>query len=85
MQVPWQDIPSDTLTNLIEEFVTRDGTDYGETEMQLSTRVEQVRRQLRAGDAVIWFDEPTETISVLSRQQWRDMGLAVDENSPGEP
>ena len=28
--VPWKDLPPDTLHNLIEEFVTRDGTDYGD-------------------------------------------------------
>jgi uncharacterized protein len=63
--VPWQDIPADTLENLIEEFVSRDGTDYGEREISLGTRVDQVRKLLKQGKAVIWFDEATESISIF--------------------
>ena len=47
MIVPWQEIPPETLDNLIEEFVTRDGTDYGEQEIRTDTKVAQVREQLR--------------------------------------
>ena len=65
MIVPWQDIPADTLENLIEEFVSRDGTDYGEREIPLGTRVDQVRSLLNKRKAVIWFDEVTETISIF--------------------
>lgn len=78
MHVPWQEIPAETLGNLIEEFVTRDGTDYGETEIPLTTRVEQVRRQLRRGEAVVWFDETTESVSIFSRRQLQEMGLSPD-------
>jgi uncharacterized protein YheU (UPF0270 family) len=63
--IPWQDIPADSLQNLIEEFVSRDGTDYGEREIPLSTRVDQVRELLRRRKVVIWFDEATETVSVF--------------------
>ncbi|MEE4252352.1 MAG: YheU family protein [Alcanivoracaceae bacterium] len=65
MIIPWQDIPADSLQNLIEEFVSRDGTDYGEREIPLSTRVDQVRELLRRRKVVIWFDEATETVSVF--------------------
>ncbi|MCK0538388.1 YheU family protein [Alcanivorax quisquiliarum] len=83
MQVPWQDIAPDTLANLIEEFVTRDGTDYGAVEIEVATRVEQVRRQLERGDAVIWFDQTTESISIFTRQQLRELGLAGPDTSDG--
>lgn len=67
MKVPVDAISPETLTNLIEEFVTRDGTDYGEQEVPLQTRVEQVRRQLGSGEAVVWFDQATESVSIFSR------------------
>lgn len=66
--VPWDAVPADSLERLLEEFVTRDGTDYGEREIPVTTRVEQVRVVLKRGDAVIWFDEATETISILTRE-----------------
>ena len=68
MIVPWQDIAPDTLNNLIEEFVTRDGTDYGEYEVPLTTRVEQVRRQLERKEAFVWFDDVTETVTILLKE-----------------
>ncbi|WP_272962904.1 YheU family protein, partial [Alcanivorax jadensis] len=49
--------PADTLTNLIEEFVTRDGTDYGDQEIPTATKVEQVRNQLKKQEAFVVFDE----------------------------
>jgi len=73
--VPWKDIPAETLDNLIEEFVTRDGTDYGEQETSLVSRVEQVRRRLRDGSAAVVFDEATETVSVMNGEQLREAGL----------
>ena len=32
MLIPWQDLSPETLENLIESFVLREGTDYGEHE-----------------------------------------------------
>ena len=67
--VPWKDLPADTLHNLIEEFVTRDGTDYGDTEIPTATKVEQVREQLKKEQVFVVFDETTESVSVLSKEQ----------------
>ncbi|HCE41051.1 YheU family protein [Alloalcanivorax profundimaris] len=73
--VPWSDIDRATLDNLIEEFVTRDGTDYGEQEVPTATKVEQVRAQLKRGEASVVFDDATETVSVMTREQLRELGL----------
>ena len=67
--VPWQDVPVASLVNLIEELVSRDGTDYGEQEVPLTTKVEQVKRLLQRGEMVIWFDEDTESISLFAKDQ----------------
>lgn len=69
MIVPWRDIADDTLERLLEEYVSRDGTDYGEQEIPMATRVTQMRTLLQRGEAVIWFDEATETISLFPRDQ----------------
>ncbi|HLR18240.1 MAG TPA: YheU family protein [Alcanivoracaceae bacterium] len=72
MQVPWQEIPRDTLRLMIEEFVSRDGTDYGEQEVSLDTKVAQVQRLLETGEAMIWFDDVTETVSIFHRDNAPD-------------
>ena len=74
MIVPWREIAPETLDSLIEEYVTRDGTDYGEREVPLVERVNQVRRRLQSGEAVIWFEEADESINILSREQVPDSG-----------
>ena len=55
MLIPYDQLEADTLTRLIEDFVTRDGTDNGD-ETPLETRVLRVRHALSKGRAVIFFD-----------------------------
>lgn len=55
MLIPPHLLEADTLTRLIEDFVTRDGTDNGD-ETPLPTRVQRVHRALEKGEAVIVFD-----------------------------
>ena len=55
MLIPFEQIEADTLTRLIEDFVTRDGTDNGD-ETPLQTRIERVRNALEKKQAVIVFD-----------------------------
>lgn len=66
MIIPYQQLSPDTLQSLVEEFITRNGTDYGEHEISLSQKVQQVMRQLERDDAVIVFDPTTETCTILS-------------------
>ena len=77
MLIPWQDIESETLTNLIEHFVLREGTDYGLEEVSLNDKVAAVRRQLQRGEAVIVFSELHETIKIMPRQEL--LGSSFDE------
>ncbi|MDU8543856.1 YheU family protein [Pseudomonas syringae group sp. J248-6] len=55
MLIPYDQLEPDTLTRLIEDFVTREGTDNGD-ETPLQTRVLRVRDALTKGQAVIFFD-----------------------------
>ena len=49
---------------MIESFVLREGTDYGEREHSLEQKVAQVRGQLERGLARILFDPETETVTL---------------------
>ncbi|KAA8702536.1 YheU family protein [Pseudomonas cannabina] len=55
MLIPYDQLEPDPLTRLIEDFVTREGTDNGD-ETPLQTRVLRVRHALTKGQAVIFFD-----------------------------
>ncbi len=66
--LPYDKISPDALQGLVEELVTRDGTDGGYTKLTLEQRVNQVRRQLIRGDAVIVYDLVTETANIVSKK-----------------
>jgi hypothetical protein len=55
---------------MIEEFVTREGTDYGEQETELAQKVAQLRSQLRSGKAGILFYPGSETFQIVPREQF---------------
>ena len=63
--IPHNQLSPEALHGVIEEFVTRDGTDYGEVEITLETKIAQVLAQIRSGKAVIVFDQETESCTVL--------------------
>ena len=69
MLIPWQSIESDTLDNLIEYFVLREGTDYGEEEVSLAQKVAQVREQLQRGEAMLEFSEEHESVTIIAAHQ----------------
>lgn len=75
MLIPWQDLDSDTLDNLIEHFVLREGTDYGSEEISLTRKVAEVRQQLALGEAVIVFSELHETVNILPCSEFHKMEL----------
>ena len=65
VMVPYDQLSKEALHNLIHEFVTRDGTDYGETEVPLETKMNQVLTKLQQKKAVIVFDPDTESATIL--------------------
>ena len=60
-----------TLRALVEDFVTRDGTDYGENEVPLESRLKRVFAQLERGETVVSFDPASETVTLLSSRDPR--------------
>lgn len=69
MIIPHGSLSTDALQGLIEEFIMREGTDYGWEEVSLATKVAQVKKQIEKGDVVIVFDTSTETVSLLTRHE----------------
>ena len=68
IEVPHGNLHPQTLQALIEEFLTRDGAVHGHTDVPLSARVQAVHRQLQSGEAVIVYDEASESCTIVSKQ-----------------
>lgn len=69
LEVPLEALSADALRGLIEEFVSRDGTDYGRVERSLGEKVDDVLRQLRRGEAAIVFDPETRSTNIVARRR----------------
>ncbi len=69
MIIPPHELSPEALQGIIEEFITREGTDYGEGEFTLADKVAQVRRQLERKEAFIVFDVITERCNILTQEQ----------------
>ena len=62
MRIPHTKLSPATLRAVVQEFVTRDGTDYSSVER----RIEDVLRQLEAGRVALHFDDQTKTCNIVT-------------------
>jgi uncharacterized protein len=63
--VPYTELSEGALRGVLESFVLREGTEYGERDVSLDQKVAQVTRQLQRGEARIVFDPESETIDIM--------------------
>ena len=66
MEIPYQKLEPEILRAVIVEFVSREGTDYGDQVFSLDEKVAAVQRQLEEGSARIVFDAEDETCNVVA-------------------
>ena len=63
--IPYTKLAPDIRQAVIEEFVTREGTDYGLHEHSLAEKHAAVVKQLERGEVVIIFDPETESVTLV--------------------
>lgn len=74
IEVPYHQLKPDTLIALVEEFITREGTDYGQVEVDFETKVMQIMTQLKRGEAAVVYDEKSETCNIVPRADLKKDG-----------
>ena len=62
----------EALRGLVEEFASRDGTDYGASEKTLDQKVAIVSKQLESGDVRIVFDRDEERANLVLARELSD-------------
>lgn len=70
MIIPWQQLEPETLINIIESFILREGTDYGIEELSLAQKTQNLLEQIRQGSAVIVWSELHETIDIKNKMEF---------------
>ena len=69
LRITPEQLSATALSGLLEEFATRDGTDYGASEVSLKDKVRQLRQQLGRGEIAIVFDQQTQGVSLMTQEQ----------------
>ena len=69
MIIPYKDLSDETLQLLVEDFVTRDGTDYGQAEISTQDKARRLLVSLKAGDMLISYNEETETCGLITKEE----------------
>jgi len=65
MKIPWKELDTEILDALITQFVLQEGTEYGEQDVPLERKIQQVREQLKQGSAIIVWSELHETANIV--------------------
>ncbi|KGE03449.1 YheU family protein [Pseudohaliea rubra] len=73
LRIPPEQVPPETLAALLEEYASRDGTDYGEREVPLAEKREDLARGLARGELDLLFDSDSDSWDIVSREQARDL------------
>lgn len=70
VEVPIEILSPDALKGIINEFIFREGTDYGVQEISHEKKIEQIRRQLSRNEIKIVFDPASESVTLMTLQGW---------------
>ena len=71
MIIPPESLSEEALQGVLEEFISRDGTDYGDQELSLEAKVSRLKPQVMRHEVLIVFDPELEGITLMTREDWR--------------
>lgn len=69
LRIPLERVDPEVLVSMLEEYASRDGTDYGARELSLDEKVSNLRRQLQSGELAIAYDLASEQWDLLTSAQ----------------
>ena len=67
MIIPFEKLSPEALQGVVEQFISKDGPDSGHADVSFERKVEQVKRQLETGKALILYDESIQSCNIVSR------------------
>lgn len=69
MEIPFKQLSDEILQNIIEEYLLREESNYGDNAPELEQSVSRVKQELARGRLSIYFDEKSETCGILNQMQ----------------
>lgn len=71
MIIPLEQLSAETLLAIIEDFILREGTEYGAEDVSKQAKITQVKKQLEQGTAVLVYSELHESVNILPSDQFK--------------
>lgn len=78
IEIPAEALSSEALLGVIDNFIQREGTDYGLHEASYEAKVQQVQKQLSKGYVRIVFDPNSETVSLVTEAEWKKLQKSLN-------
>ncbi len=75
LKIPYKSLSSEAFIGIMEEFILREGTDYGMQVPTLEEKVARVKAQIDKGYAAIIFDPNTESCTLLKKDEFKRLGV----------
>jgi len=72
MIIPLEQLPAETILAIIEDFILREGTEYGAEDISKQAKITQVMQQLKKGSAVLVYSELHESVNILPSEQFTE-------------
>ena len=69
IEIPPNKLADEILVSIIEEFINREGTDYGKQEVKLDVQIKRARSKIMRGDVLIMFDPKTESCNLITKEE----------------
>ena len=69
IEIPPNTLADEILVSIIEEFINREGTDYGKQEVKLDVQIKRARSKIMRGDVLIMFDPKTESCNLITKEE----------------
>ena len=71
INIPLAALSEDALLGVIDDYINREGTDYGHADIDLAQKRVAVRRALTRGHAIITYDPSTQTTTIIVKDSPR--------------
>ena len=66
IKIPIESLDRSIIFSIIEEFVLREGTDYGAYEVNFQSKIDEIYRKLESDEYSISYDESTESCTIIT-------------------
>ncbi len=83
VEVPYKELSDAALAGVVESFVLREGTDYGQRDVDFEEKCRSVKRQLEKGSAAVVYDSATDSINIIVKGAEGSVQGAEGSKKPG--